>query len=136
MQTRIFVNLPVKNLPKSIKFFTALGFKTEPHFTDDNAACIIFNDHIAAMLLTEKFFKTFTKKDICETKKANEVILGLSMESRKKVDKLVDDAIKGGATSPGGPQDQGWMYQRGFKDLDGHLWEVFFMDENAAPKNS
>jgi predicted lactoylglutathione lyase len=135
MQTRIFVNLPVKNLKSSIKFFTKLGFKNDPHFTDDNAACIVFNDHIAAMLLTEKFFKSFTKKEICDTKKTNEVILGLSVESKKRVDKLVDAALKAGATSPTAPQDQGWMYQRGFKDLDGHLWEVFFMDENATPKN-
>ncbi len=87
------------------------------------------------MLLVEKFFKTFIKKEICDAKKSTEVLLGLSAESRKEVDVMMDKAIKAGGTEPRKPQDHGWMYGRSFEDLDGHIWEIFYMDESARKKD-
>lgn len=133
MATQIYVNLPVKNLDKSVKFFTALGFKFNPQFTNEKAACMIVSDDIYVMLLVESFFKTFTPNPISDAKKSTEVLLCLSSESRKKVDELVGKAITAGATTPNKPQDHGFMYQHGFQDLDGHLWEIMHMDMSAVP---
>ncbi|OGC50888.1 extradiol dioxygenase [candidate division WWE3 bacterium RIFCSPHIGHO2_01_FULL_40_23] len=134
MVSQIFVNLPVKDLNKSVEFFTKLGFKFNPKFTDKNAACLILGKNIFAMLLIKKFFKTFTKKEITDTKKSKEVINALAVGSRKEVGELVHKAVKAGATTPRDPQDYGWMYGWGFADLDGHLWEVFYMDESKMEK--
>jgi len=129
MGTQIYVNLPVKELNKSVEFFTKLGFKFNPMFTNENATCMIIGDDIYVMLLVEKFFKTFTRKEICDSVKSTEVILCLSSESREKVDEMVRNAIAAGGTSPMNKQDQGWMYGHGFQDLDGHLWEIMWMDK-------
>jgi uncharacterized protein len=135
MPTNIFVNLPVKDLNKSIAFFTELGYKFNPQFTNENATCMIISDKIYVMLLVEKFFMTFTKKEICNTTKNAEAILALTVESRQEVDEMISKALKAGATAPNPPQDHGWMYGHGYQDPDGHLWEVFFMDMNAIPGN-
>jgi len=135
MPTQIYVNLPVKDLNKSIGFFTKLGFKFNPQFTDENATCMIVGDDIYVMLLVEKFFKTFTKKEITDSTKSTEVILCLSAESRDKVDDMVKKAIEAGGTSPMKKQEEAWMYGHGFQDLDGHLWEIMYMDLNAMPKD-
>ncbi len=135
MATQIFVNLPVKNLDKTIEFFTKLGFKFNPQFTNENATCMIVDDNIFVMLLVEKFFKTFIKKEIADATKSTEVILAISAESRKQVDELVDKALGAGGAISNPPQDHGWMYIRSFQDLDGHLWEVAYMDMSALPKN-
>jgi predicted lactoylglutathione lyase len=129
--TQIFVNLPVKDLNKSVEFFTRLGFEFNPQFTDENATCMIVNKDIFVMLLVEKFFKTFTKKQISDTTRDTEVIIALSAESREKVDQLIDKVIEAGGAEPRNPQDHGWMYGRSFEDIDGHLWEVIYMDKNA-----
>lgn len=134
MDTQIYVNIPVKDLSRSVKFFTALGFKFNSQFTDDKATCMIVSDDIFVMLLSENFFKTFTKKEINDTTKTSEVILCLSAESREKVDEMVNKAVKAGGTAPMEKQDHGWMYSYGFQDPDGHLWEIIFMDESAMPK--
>ncbi|MBI5389785.1 VOC family protein [Candidatus Woesearchaeota archaeon] len=134
MAKQIFVNLPVKDLKKAIDFFTKLGFTFNPEFTDQNATCMIIGENIFAMLLVEKFFKTFIQKEICDAKKSTEVLLALSVESRTKVDELMTWAINAGGREPRAPQDYGWMYGRAFEDLDGHIWEVFFMDETSKPK--
>lgn len=134
MPTQIFVNLPVKDLQKSIAFFTHLGFTFNPQFTDDKATCMIIGENIFAMLLTEPFFKTFIKKDIADAHKTTEVINCLSVESRAKVDELVAKAIEAGGKIPSESQDHGWMYQHGFEDLDGHLWELMYGDESAIPE--
>lgn len=134
MATKIFVNLPVKDLNKSVKFFSALGYTFNPQFTDENATCMIVDENIFVMLLVEKFFQTFTKKPVADATKGTEVILSFSADSRQQVDELVDKAIAAGGTVSSEPQDMGWMYQRGFQDLDGHLWEVAFMDESALPQ--
>jgi predicted lactoylglutathione lyase len=134
MATQVFLNLPVKDLQKTMDFFSELGFEFNPQFTDEKAACMIINDGASyAMLLKEEFFKTFTKKDIADATKSTEVIIALSADSREKVDEMVDKALAAGGTSYSDPQDQGFMYQRAFADLDGHQWEVIFMDLNAIP---
>ena len=135
MARQIFVNLPIKDLKKSIEFFTKLGFKFDPKFTDENATCMIIGENIFAMLLVEKFFRTFTKKEITDTKKSTEAILAIALESRKEVDEMITKAKKTGAKEPRPPQDYGWMYGRSFDDLDGHRWEVFYMDMRKFPGN-
>ena len=135
MSKNIFVNLPVKDLSKSMEFFTKLGFKFNPQFTDDKAACMIIGENIYAMLLLEKFFKTFTKKEISNAKKSTEVLIAIDTESREKVDEMINKAVKAGGSIYNNPQDHGWMYGHSFADLDGHQWEVLYMDEDAIPKN-
>jgi hypothetical protein len=131
MTRQIFVNLPVKDLNKAIEFFTRLGFTFNPQFTDENATCMIVGDNIFVMLLVEDFFKTFIKKEICDATKSTEVLLALSAESREMVDEMVSKAIEAGGTEPREPQDHGWMYGRSFEDVDGHIWEILYMDESA-----
>ena len=131
MTTKIFVNLPAKDLNKTIEFFTKLGFKFNPQFTDENATCMIVGEDIFVMLLVEKFFKTFTKKEICDTSKNTEVIVALSVEGREKVEQMINRAIEAGGRESREPQDHGWMYGRSFEDINGHIWEVIYMDESA-----
>ena len=134
MTTHIYVNLPVRDLDKSIAFFTQLGYKFNPQFTDQNATCMIVGESIFVMLLVEKFFQTFTPKQICDASKSTEVILCLSCDSREAVDALVRKAVAAGATTPNPPKDHGFMYGHGYQDLDGHLWELMYMDISAMPK--
>jgi uncharacterized protein len=132
MSKKIFVNLPVKNLDKSVAFFKRLGYTFNPKFTDENATCMIVDDNIFVMLLVEKHFKTFTPKPVADAKAATEVILGLSMDDREKMDAHVRSAVAAGGTTPNEAKDYGFMYQHGFQDLDGHLWEVVYMDPKFA----
>jgi uncharacterized protein len=134
MATQIFVNLPVKDLNKSVEFFTKLGYEFNPQFTDENATCMIVAENIFVMLLVEKFFKTFAPKGVCDTTKCAEVLVALSFENRAEVDAMVAKAIAAGGTTYKEPQDHGFMYQHGFQDLDGHIWEIFFMEESAVSK--
>jgi uncharacterized protein len=135
VSTQIYVNLPVKDLDKSVAFFTLLGYTFNPQFTDKNAACMIVSeDHIYVMLLVESFFKTFTPKPISDAKSSTEVLLALSCESREAVDAMVKKAVTAGGTTPTQPQDHGFMYQHGYQDLDGHMWEVMYMDMSAMPQ--
>ncbi|HET6727607.1 MAG TPA: VOC family protein [Nitrososphaeraceae archaeon] len=134
MTTQIFVNLPVKDLNETVDFFTKLGFAFNTQFTDENATCMIVNNDIFVMLLVEKFFKTFTKKELCDTTKDTEVIVALSTESREKVDQMINKVIEAGGKEHRKPQDHGWMYGRSFEDINGHLWEVIYMDKNALKK--
>ena len=131
MPTQIFVNLPVKKLPQTMDFFSQLGFKFNPQFTDQNAACMVISDDIFAMLLVEDFFKTFTPKSVCDATKNTEVLVALSTESREKVDEMVRKAVAAGGSTYNEPQDHGFMYSHGFQDLDGHIWEVFYMAPEA-----
>jgi predicted lactoylglutathione lyase len=131
MTTQIFVNLPVKDLSRTVEFFKKLGFAFNPQFTNENATCMIINNNIFVMLLVEKFFKTFTKKEICDTTKDTEVIIALSTESREKVDEIMQNVFEAGGKESREPQDYGWMYGRSFQDINGHLWEIIYMDEKA-----
>jgi uncharacterized protein len=135
MATKIFVNLPVKDLRKSIAFFTQLGFSFNPQFTDENATCMIVGEDIFVMLVVEPFFQTFTKKPISDAATSTEVIISLSSDSRENVDEQVDKAIKAGATTLNEAQDHGWMYERGFQDLDAHLWSYVYVDMSAVPQS-
>lgn len=132
MSTKIFVNLPVNDLEKSKEFFTRLGYSFNPQFSDENAACLVISDEIFAMLLVEPFFKSFTKKEIADSRTSTEVMIALSAESREQVDDLTDKALAAGGQPAGDPQDHGFMYGRSFYDLDDHHWEVVWMDPAAA----
>ncbi|HEV7825452.1 MAG TPA: VOC family protein [Mycobacteriales bacterium] len=131
MSTKIFVNLPVSDLAKSVDFFTRLGFEFNAQFTDEHATCMVISEDIFVMLLVEARFKDFTSKRICDTTTHTEAILALSAESRPGVDDLVDKALAAGAQPSNEPVDHGFMYGRSFQDLDGHLWEVVWMDPSA-----
>jgi predicted lactoylglutathione lyase len=131
-QQMIFVNLPVNDLDASKKFFTDLGYTINPQFSDEKAASVVISDTIVAMLLTKPFYATFTEKEIADATKTSEVLVALSAESREKVDELVDKALASGATPSGQTQDLGFMYGRAFDDLDGHTWEVIWMDPAAV----
>lgn len=127
---KIFVNLPVKDLKKTMDFFSQVGFEFNPQFTDEKAACLVISDHIFAMLLVEEFFQSFTNKEITDTTKSAEVILALSAESREKVDEIVNKALAAGGKPYNDPIDHGFMYSWSFQDIDGHLWEFLYMDES------
>ncbi|ACX67885.1 VOC family protein [Paenibacillus lautus] len=126
----IFVNLPVKDLEKTKDFFSKIGFEFNEQFTDKNAACLVIGDNIFAMLLTEDYFKTFTKKDLSNAANTTEVILALSAESREQVDDIVNAALAAGGSPSNDPVDHGFMYGWSFQDPDGHLWEVMYMDQS------
>jgi uncharacterized protein len=129
---KIFVNLAVRDLKKSMQFFSTLGLEFNPKFTDDNAACMIVSDEAFVMLLTEPFFKTFTRREPCDTTRHTEALVALSCGSREEVDQLVKKAVAAGGTHAMEPQDHGFMYGWSFYDPDGHHWEVFWMDPKAA----
>ncbi|MBE4735797.1 VOC family protein [Streptomyces caniscabiei] len=130
-QQMIFVNLPVNDLDASKKFFTELGYALNPQFSDENAASVVISDTIVAMLLTKPFYATFTQKEIADASKTSQVLLCLSAESRAKVDELVEKAVAAGGTASEKVQDMDFMYGRAFDDLDGHTWEVVWMDPSA-----
>src|SRR5688572_5234751 len=132
MATKIFVNLPVKDLTKAKEFFGRLGYKFNPQFTDDTAACMVISEDIYAMLLTHPKFKEFTPKAICDSTKSSEVLIALSCESRARVDELVGKAVAAGGSTYAKSNDYGFMYQHGFQDLDGHIWELIWMDPSAV----
>ena len=131
MPRTIFPNVAVKDVQKSRAFWAQLGFAFDERFCDDNAVCMIVNDGASVMLLNEEFFKTFINKDLTDTASHTEVILAIALESREEVDELADKALAAGAQPTKAPQDHGFMYQRSLEDLDGHLWELFHMDEAA-----
>jgi uncharacterized protein len=135
MSHKIFVNLPVKDLKRSMAFFEQLGFRFNAQFTDNTAACMVIADDIYAMLLTHAKFKTFTKKEIADATKSTEVLTALSLESKAEVDDLVGTALEAGGIELGDLMDFGFMYGRSFDDLDGHTWEIFWMDPNHVQKS-
>lgn len=127
MVQQIFVNLPVADLPASKAFWEALGFSFNPQFTNESGASLVLGENIFAMLLTKPFFSTFVDKAIVDARTHVEVITALSAASRQEVDALVAAALEAGGTAPRPAKDYGFMYQHGFEDLDGHVWEVFHM---------
>lgn len=130
----IFVNLAVRDLKKSMEFFAKLGFEFNRQFTDENNACMIVSDKAWVMLLSEPSFKGFTKKEICDTRRHTEALIAVSCESRAAVDELVNEAIAAGGTHAMDPMDHGMMYAWSFYDLDGHHWEVIWMDPAAIQR--
>jgi len=131
MSRMVFVNLPVLDLDKSVAFFSSLGFEFNAQFTDENATCMVVNDQAFAMLLARRFFSTFTTREVVDATVGTEVILGVSAASRDEVDLLVDRALALGGGVAKEPTDAGYMYGRSFYDLDGHAWEVLWMDPGA-----
>lgn len=137
MSRQVFINLPIKDMARSQAFFKSLGFGFNPQFTNDQGACMIISkDHSYVMLLVESFFQGFTKKAIADATKTTEVLICLSCESREAVDEMVSKAVAAGGTAPNPKQDHGFMYSHGFTDLDSHVWEVVWMNPNAAPPNA
>ncbi|MCH5598679.1 VOC family protein [Niabella ginsengisoli] len=134
MSKQIFINLPVKDLNKSMDFYTAIGYTNNPQFTDDKAACMVLTDTIFVMLLTHERFKDFSSKEIVDTKKSVAVINALSVDSADEVNSIVDKAVKAGGNEYTEPKDYGFMQQRCFEDIDGHNWEVIFMDMSKMPQ--
>ena len=134
MATSIFVNLPVRNLDRSIEFFGRLGFTFNPQFTDATATCMIVSESIFVMLLTWAKFQTFTPSPICDATQSTEVLLCLSKESRADIDTMVAAAVAAGGATYNEPQDHGFMYAHGFQDLDGHIWELVHMEPGAVPQ--
>jgi predicted lactoylglutathione lyase len=132
MASQIFLNLPVKNLDASVAFFTKMGYTFNAQFTNADATCMIVNEHIYVMLLVKPFFKTFVTKKIADAHKTVQMLVGLSFDSKDDVNKMVDAAIAAGAVEAREPLDHGFMYTRAFNDLDGHIWEMFWMDPSAV----
>lgn len=124
----LFVNLPVRDLPRAKTFFASIGWTFNPQFTNDQGACMVLHDNLFAMLLTEPFFAGFTPKRIADAREVAEVLVCLSCDSRDEVDALLGRALAAGASEPKPPQDHGFMYGRTFLDLDGHQWELMWMD--------
>lgn len=126
--TKIFMNLPVKNLDRSMDFFAALGFDFNPQFTNEHGACMVIGQNTYAMLLTEPMFKGFTPKEIADATKTTEVMTALMVENRDTVDAMMEKALSAGGTEVRDPHDHGFMYGRAFNDPDGHIWEIGWMD--------
>lgn len=133
MHQQIFVNLPIQNMARSRAFFEALGLSFNPRFTNEQGACLEIAENIYAMLLVKPFFQGFTPRPVADANAATEVLIALSCDSRDEVQALVAKAVAAGGATYAEPKDYGFMFQHGFADPDGHLWEVFYMDESAAP---
>ncbi|MEO7211285.1 MAG: VOC family protein [Mucilaginibacter sp.] len=134
MATQIFVNLPVKDLNKSVEFFTKLGYTFNPQFTNEQATCMVVSDTIYVMLLVESFFKTFSDKEIADSSKVVESIVCLSTDGRDAVDAIIGKAVEAGATTRKDKIDYGFMYSGSFEDIDGHQWEYMWMDPAGPPQ--
>lgn len=135
MAKMMFVNLPVSNLARSTAFYEAIGATRNPQFSDDTASCMVISDTIHVMLLTHDKFRQFTPKTISDAKTTSEVLICLSADGRDAVDGTVNSAkAAGGSADPSPKQDYGFMYGRSFEDPDGHIWEVMWMDVEAATK--
>ncbi|BBH20115.1 glyoxalase [Paenibacillus baekrokdamisoli] len=136
MTKEIWINLPVKDVKKSKEFFIQLGFSLNPRHgnTDDKASLVIGDKNVIVMLFPEPTFKKFTGNEIADTKQGTEVLISIDAESKEEVDEIVKKAVKAGGTIYGKPHDQGWMYGAGFADLDGHRWNVLYMDMSKMPE--
>lgn len=133
MAKQIFVNLPVSDLARSKAFHVALGHTINPKFTDDNAACVVVSDTIYFMLLKREYFQTFTDRAICDTSREVQVLVALNADDRAQVDSIMSTALANGGREAGATRDYGFMYQRSFADPDGHIFEIFYMNEAEFP---
>jgi uncharacterized protein len=128
---KLFVNLAVEDLDRSVEFFTGLGFSFDPRFTDETATCMVVGEDAFVMLLVRDRFGDFTKKSIADSTQQTEAIMAVTATSRDEVDQFVDRALGRGASPANDPIEMDFMYGRSFQDPDGHLWEVFWMDPRA-----
>ncbi len=133
MAKQIFINLAVKDLQKSMDFYTALGFTNNPQFSDDTAKCMVWSESIFLMILNHEKFASFTNKPIADTKTNIAGLFSLSVDSVDEVNKIVENGLKAGGIEPNEMRDYGFMQQRTIEDFDGHTWEVFFMDVTKFP---
>ncbi len=133
MHSNMFVNLPIRDMARTRAFYEKVGYSFNPQFTNDQGACMVVGENIFVMLLVESFFQTFTKKPISDATKSTEVLVCVSCNSRAEVDEIVAKAVAAGAKTPNAPQDHGFMYSHGYEDLDGHIWELAYMDMAAFP---
>jgi uncharacterized protein len=129
----LFVNLPVADVPRTRAFFAGLGFEFNPQFSNEQGLCMVINAQIQCMLLDRRFFAGFTHLPVADATVATQVLLAIQLDSREAVDAMVAQAKALGASTPNPPKDHGFMVQHGFCDLDGHTWEVFWMDPAAVP---
>ncbi|MBZ0202475.1 MAG: hypothetical protein K8I03_05615 [Ignavibacteria bacterium] len=136
MQTKIFVNLPVKDLNKSIEFYKMLGYTLNLQYTGEHAACFVISETIYIMLLLNNYFKDYTTKPVADASKTTEVINCLSAANRDHVNEQVDKALEAGATVSKEPIDFEFMYGRSFNNPDDHIWEIMWVDENHGEKKS
>lgn len=134
MPSQVFINLPVADLPKSMEYFRQLGYTFNTQFSDDTAACLVISEHIFAMILTHEKFKSFITTEISNAKKQTEVLIALNQDSREKVNEIAGKALAAGGTAFSEPKDYGFMYMRTIQDLDGHVWEYFWMDPSFVQK--
>lgn len=132
MSTKIFLNLPVKDVAAAQRFYTGLGYAINPQFTGPDSACVVISEDITAMLMSVPHFQDFTTNDVADATKTTEVIIALSAETRAAADELADKALAAGGTEPKAPQDHGFMYVRSFTDLDGHHWELIWAAEQGS----
>jgi uncharacterized protein len=133
MAKQIFINLAVKDLQKSMDFYTALGFTNNPQFSDEAGKCMMWCENIFVMLLTHEKFKIFATKPLADTKSNLAGLFSLSLESIDEVNNLMANGLKAGGTEPSEMKDYGFMQQRTIEDFDGHTWEVFYMDITKFP---
>ena len=133
MAKQVFINLPVKDLQKSLDFYTALGFTNNPQFSDDTAKCMVWSENIFVMIMTHEKFKTFATKPLADTKSHLAGLFSLSLDSIDEVNNVVNNGLQAGGTEPNELRDYGFMQQRTIEDLDGHTWEVFYMDITKFP---
>ncbi len=133
MKSQVFINLAVKDLWKSTKLYTQMGFTINPQFSDDSAKCLVWNESIFLMIMSHEKFKSFATKPIADTKNNLAGIFALSMESLEQVNKVVDSALTAGGIEPKPIQDHGFMQLRTVEDFDGHTWEIFYMDTSKFP---
>lgn len=128
MAKQIFINLAVTNLPQSMDFYTALGFSNNPNFSDESGKCMVWDENIFVMIMTHEKFAGFATKPIADTKSALAGLFSLSMDSVEAMNQTVQNGLKAGGIEPNEPRDYGFMQQRTIEDMDGHTWEIFFMD--------
>lgn len=129
----VFINLAVADLPRSRAFFGALGFAFDDRFADDTACAMTISDKAAVMLLTRERFSSFTNREVADAAKTSEALIAIQLDSRETVDQMIEAVLAAGGTEPMPTQDHGFMYGRSFADLDGHIWEPFWMDAAAIP---
>lgn len=134
MRPQIFINLPVKDIEQSMRFYTQMGFTNNPKFSDDSAKCMVFSEEIFVMIMGHERFKTFATKPITDVSETISALLSLSLESLDKVNELAEKALAAGGKEPVAAKDYGFMQQRTIEDLDGHTWELFYMDISKFPQ--
>ena len=133
MPKQVFINLAVKDVEKSMQFYSALGFTNNPQFSDEAGKCMVWSENIFLMILSHEKFAGFATKPIADTKSSLAALFSLSLDSVDEVNNMVNNGLKAGGTEPHEMRDYGFMQQRSIEDFDGHAWEVFYMDMSKFP---